>query len=83
MAVAAGEPIRAARLFAAADELFAATGAKRWPAERLGGPVATDGLRASLGEEAFAAAWAVGRGLSLGQAIDEATAGANDTGSGP
>src|SRR5215207_6187861 len=38
LAVDAGEPTRAARLLAAADELFAATGATRWPAERLGGP---------------------------------------------
>jgi predicted ATPase/transcriptional regulator with XRE-family HTH domain len=72
LAVAAGEPTRAARLLAAADELFAATGAKRWPAERLGGPLTGESLRESLCQEAFAVAWAAGRNLSLSQAIDEA-----------
>jgi hypothetical protein len=72
LAVAAGEPTRAIRLLAAADELFAATGATKWPAERLGGPVTGESPRAGLCQEAFAAAWAAGRKLSLNQVIDEA-----------
>jgi predicted ATPase/transcriptional regulator with XRE-family HTH domain len=71
-----GNPAGAARLLAAANELFASTGAKRWPAERLGAPVAMDGLRASLPEDAFVAAWEAGRTLTLSQVIDEAMAGA-------
>ena len=78
LAVAAGEPTRAAHLLAAADELFAATGAKRWPAERLGGPVTTDTLRANLGKEALTAAWAAGRNRSLSEVIDEAVGEAAD-----
>src|SRR5215207_913826 len=72
LAVAAGEPTRAIRLLAAADELFAATGTTKWPAERLGGPVTGESPRAGLCQEAFAAAWAAGRKLSLNQVIDEA-----------
>jgi predicted ATPase/transcriptional regulator with XRE-family HTH domain len=72
LAVAAGEPTRAIRLLAAADELFAATGATKWPAERLGGSVTGESPRARLCQEAFAAAWAAGRKLSLNQVIDEA-----------
>jgi hypothetical protein len=82
VAVAAGKPTRAARLLAAADELFAATGATRWPAERLGGPVTEESLRDSLCQETFAAAWAAGRNLSLSQAIDEAIGEAADATSG-
>jgi predicted ATPase/DNA-binding XRE family transcriptional regulator len=82
LAVAAGEPIRAARLLAAADELFAATGATRWPAERLGGPVTGESLRGSLCQEAFATAWAAGRKLSLSQVIEEAIGEVADAGSG-
>jgi predicted ATPase/transcriptional regulator with XRE-family HTH domain len=82
VAVAADEPTRAIRLLAAADELFAATGATRWPAERLGGPVTGESLRAGLCQEAFAAAWAAGRQLSLSQVIDEAFGEAVDVGTG-
>ena len=82
LAVAAGEPVRAARLLAAADELFAATGATRWPAERLGGPVTGESLRGSIGQVAFAAARAAGRNLSLSQVIDEAISEAADVGTG-
>ncbi|MCD6059063.1 MAG: diguanylate cyclase and serine/threonine protein kinase with repeat [Thermomicrobiales bacterium] len=82
LAVAAGEPVRAARLLAAADELFAATGATKWPAERLGGPVTAKLLRDSIGQVAFAAARAAGRNLSLSQVIDEAISEAADVGTG-
>jgi tetratricopeptide (TPR) repeat protein len=72
LALAAGEPSRAARFLAAADELFAATGATRWPAERLGGPETGESLRAGLGEEELAAAPPAGTKHSLSQVIDEA-----------
>ncbi len=45
LADAAGESSGADRLLAAADELFAVTGATRWRAERLGGPMTMDTLR--------------------------------------
>jgi len=72
LAVAADDPTRAARLLAAADELFATTGATRWPAERLGGPETGESLRRSLCHETFRVTWTAGRNLSLGQVIDEA-----------
>jgi tetratricopeptide (TPR) repeat protein len=72
VAIASQDPTRAARLLAAADALFAMTGATKWPAERLGQHVPIDELRDILGEPAFAAAWEAGRGLSLTQAVDDA-----------
>jgi predicted ATPase/transcriptional regulator with XRE-family HTH domain len=78
LAVAADEPTRAARLLAAADELFATTGATRWPAERLGGPETGESLRASLRDEELAAASADGTKRSLSQVIDEAIGEAGD-----
>jgi predicted ATPase/transcriptional regulator with XRE-family HTH domain len=72
LAVAAGEPTRAAHLLAAADELYAATGARRWPAERLGGAETGQSLRASLREEELAAASAADTKRSPNQVIDEA-----------
>jgi predicted ATPase/DNA-binding XRE family transcriptional regulator len=74
VALARGHPVRAARLLAAAEECSAATGANRWPAERLGGPSATDEVRVLLGEEAFVTAWKAGRALTLDDAIAEALA---------
>jgi predicted ATPase/transcriptional regulator with XRE-family HTH domain len=82
LAVAAGEPTRAARLLAAADELFAATGAARWPAERLGGPQTGELLRSSLSQDALAAASAAGTKHSLSQEIDEAIGEVGDATSG-
>jgi predicted ATPase/transcriptional regulator with XRE-family HTH domain len=72
LALAAGEPSRAARFLAAADELFAATGATRWPAERLGGPETGESLRTSLCEEELTTAWAAGTKRSVSQVIDDA-----------
>ena len=74
VALARGDAWRAARLYAAADGLFAAAGARRWPAERLGGSVDMERLRATLGDAAFAAAWEAGARLPLSAAIAEATA---------
>ena len=74
LAEAREDPLRATRLSAAADALFAATGARRWPAERIGGHVDTHRLLASLGDAAFAAAWEAGRQLPLSAAVAEAIA---------
>ena len=74
LAVAREDPLRAVRLYAAADALFTATGARRWPAERIGGPVAMDDVRTMLGDAAFAASWEAGRQLSLSATVDEAIA---------
>jgi hypothetical protein len=82
LAFTAGEPARAARLLAAADEFFSATGAMRWPAERLGGPETGESVRASLSQVAIAAAWSPARKLSLSQVIDEAIGEVADAGTG-
>ena len=75
LATAHGDPARAARLAACASVLRAEAGFD--PCE-LGWPepeqhVAT--LRAVLGEEAFAAAWAEGRTMRLNDALDYAAGG--------
>jgi predicted ATPase len=75
IAAADGDAARAVRLLAAADALFAMTGATRWPAERLGGAPSTEALQASLGTDRFAATWEVGSRLSLDLAIEEAIGG--------
>jgi non-specific serine/threonine protein kinase len=72
VANASGEPTLAARLFGAAEavrERSGATSLPLWRAERERNVAAT---RASLGEEAFTAAWAAGRSLTVEQAIEEA-----------
>ena len=74
IALAYGDPTRAVRLIAAAEMMFAATGATRWPAERLGGPGSTDALHAALGEDRFTAAWEFGQGLSLEQLVADMSA---------
>ncbi len=73
--MASGDAATAIRLSAAADQLVATTGAVRWPAERLGGAVSLDDLRAVSGQEAFAAAWAAGAALPADEAIRMALAG--------
>jgi predicted ATPase/DNA-binding XRE family transcriptional regulator len=78
VAFARDDPARAARLLAAADALFLATGATRWPAERLGGAMASDDLRAGLSEAGFSAAWEAGMDFSLSEAVDETTAATGD-----
>ncbi|MBA3450571.1 MAG: tetratricopeptide repeat protein, partial [Chloroflexia bacterium] len=80
MAAAEGDLTRAVRLLAAAEALFAATGAARWPAERLGGDTDTTSLRVSLGEAASAAAWEAGRRLSLDVVTQEAIGATLDPG---
>jgi predicted ATPase len=74
IAAAEGDLARSVRLMAAAEGLVAATGAARWPAERLGGETDTASLRLALGEEGFMAAWEAGRALPPDLAIEEAVA---------
>jgi predicted ATPase/class 3 adenylate cyclase len=67
----------AARLFGVVDALRVALGSSSLslsPAERSIYDAAVAATRAGLGDEAFAAAWAAGRVLSLEQAIAEALA---------
>jgi non-specific serine/threonine protein kinase len=65
-------PVRSARLFGAAGALREAYSLQRppWYAALYGAEEARQ--RAALGEAAFAAAWAVGRALTLDEAIAEA-----------
>ena len=72
-AVAAqGQAERAVRLLGAAAGLRDLLGSARHPMDRVAVERAEAALRAALGEEAFAAAWAAGRALSLDEAIYEA-----------
>jgi len=63
------EPERAARLWGAAERLRAALGCRPAPAARATYERALAMTRAQIGEEAFAAAWAEGRAMSLEEAI--------------
>jgi hypothetical protein len=71
---AQGQGERAVRLLGVAAAQFQAIGASMWPADRIDYHRTEASIRAVLGEEAFAAAWGAGRGLSLEQAIAEAFA---------
>ena len=62
-------PARAARLWGAGERLRQALGCRSAPAARAIYERALAAARAQLGEEAFAAAWAVGQALTLEQAI--------------
>ena len=73
VAGAQGQPERAARLFGATDALRAAVGVPVRPVDRRLYDRDVTAVRAALGAETFAAAWAAGRALSLEQAIAEAT----------
>src|SRR5262249_54302749 len=65
VSVAEAYPERAARLFGAAEGLRAAMGALLPPADRAEHDRSVATARTALGEEAFAAAWAEGRALTL------------------
>jgi tetratricopeptide (TPR) repeat protein len=60
----AHQPARAARLFGAAEALREGVGAPLPPIERPACEQAIAALRATLGEEALATAWAAGRALA-------------------
>jgi predicted ATPase/DNA-binding SARP family transcriptional activator/Tfp pilus assembly protein PilF len=72
VAQAQGQSRRAARLFGAAEALRDASPAPRpaWVQAEHERRVAV--VRAGLGEEAFAAAWAVGRAMTLAEAVSDA-----------
>jgi hypothetical protein len=63
------QPQRAARLFRAAEELREASGHPLPPVMRAEYERNVAAARAQLGEEAFAAAWAAGRAMTVEQAI--------------
>jgi predicted ATPase/transcriptional regulator with XRE-family HTH domain len=67
-----GQPARAARLFGAAERLRATIGAIGQPIERAAYERSVASVRAQLDQETFAAAWAMGRALTLHQAIADA-----------
>ncbi len=63
------QPRRAAHLFGAAKALRAAIGVPLPPNERDRYDREVAALREALGEEAFAAAWAAGRAMTLEEAV--------------
>jgi hypothetical protein len=69
LATAGDQPARGAALWAAADALRQALGTPRPPRDQADSVSSIGALRAALGEEAFAAAWAEGRTLPLEAAI--------------
>jgi hypothetical protein len=69
VAAAQGQAGRAGRLCGAAEALREALGVPLPPDELTGQDRAVQAMRQALGEEAFAAAWAEGRALPLGEAV--------------
>jgi DNA-binding CsgD family transcriptional regulator len=69
-----GQPEQAAQLFGAVDALFERIGSSIWPIDRVDYEGNLAAVRDDLGEDAFAAAFAEGRELSLEHAIAEAFA---------
>ena len=69
MAGARGQPDRAARLGGAAEALRAALGVPLPPETRADHDQAVLAMRAALGKDAFAAAWAEGQALSPEEAF--------------
>jgi tetratricopeptide (TPR) repeat protein len=67
-----GRPERAARLLGASAALRDEMGAPLAPTSRADHDHATNAARAALGQDAFAAAWAVGHAMSLEEAITDA-----------
>jgi predicted ATPase/transcriptional regulator with XRE-family HTH domain len=74
VALALGQPARAARLAGTKDALAAALGVSVAAPTRVDYDPALAAARAALGEEAFAAAVAAGRALPLAKAVAEALA---------
>jgi tetratricopeptide (TPR) repeat protein len=71
---AQGQPVRAARLWGAAEALNAASGPWLPPPEQAEHDRCVAATRAQIDEEVFAAAWAEGRSMSLDQVIAYADA---------
>jgi len=64
-----GEPLRAARLWGAAEALREAIGAQMYPIHCASYAHALARARAQLGEQTFRTAWAVGRSMTPEQAL--------------
>ena len=73
-AASLGRPAQVARLLAAVDRQHTLTGAALMPFLRAEYDRHVVAVRAALGEQAFAAAWTEGRGLSLEDAVAEVLA---------
>lgn len=69
LALTVGQMDRAARLLGAADALRETIGQPLSPSERAGVDVDVATVRTALGDDAFTAAWAVGRAMSLEEVI--------------
>jgi hypothetical protein len=69
VAVAHGQPRRAAHLGGAAEALRETMGVPLHPPERASHDQAVQAMRAALGDAAFAGAWAEGHALSLDEAV--------------
>ena len=80
---AQGQPERAARLFGATDAVRTALSVPVRPADRRRYDRDVTAVCTALGPDAFAAAWAAGRALSLEQAIAEALEGCRPNNHGP
>jgi non-specific serine/threonine protein kinase len=74
LAASQGRLERAARLFGAGQALREAIGVSLMPPDRVEHDRGVAEARLALGEAAYQAAWAAGRALPLGEAIDEALA---------
>jgi hypothetical protein len=72
IALAEGEPERAARLLAAAATLRSATRTPRLPQDRAQHEQDIANARSALGDDAFAAAWATGEAMPVAEAIADA-----------
>lgn len=72
IAAAQGVPTQAARLLGAADALRQAISSRLTSSVRADYERDVAAVRAALGNEAFAAAWADGRAMTLEQAIEHA-----------
>jgi hypothetical protein len=83
MAVARGQPVRAARLLGAADAVRTALAMQLLPIERPGHDEPARAARATLGEAAFAAALAEGQALTTEEAVAYALADEQDEPSEP
>jgi tetratricopeptide (TPR) repeat protein len=69
VALAQGQAERAARLLGASEGLFGTIALPREGADRAAYEHQVASIRAALGEEVFAAAWAVGQAMTLEDAI--------------
>ena len=69
LATSANSAVWAAKLWGAAEALREAIGAPIPPLERPTYECAVTAIRTQLGEETFAAAWALGRSMTPDQAL--------------